>query len=412
MAGYRTDIDICNRALQLCRLNSINQFSNHNWPAIETLFSYDKMRVQALENATWAFAVRDAVLRPADTVTAVLETSAQTLTGLTLPFTSTTGVITGQLVQGTNIASGSTVASFVADTSVTLSLAITGTVASGAAITFGPLTMLWTPPAWAIGTTYPLGAVVTDDTEWWQSKGAGNVGNTPASGNYWRRYVGPDSMQAWNTNTIYFPGEIVLASDGAVYLALVGDNAGHDPTATTGFWLLVNGTASNLSILYPIGTGPASNLSTLDIYRLPRGFLRRAPTSPKSAVGDWLGVPSGMLREDWIFEGDYIVSTNRAGNNVINAPFTGVTAIAGPLLLRYVADVIDVPEMDRLFCEMLAATIADAIAPQLVAQETMQPIMANIARHLREIRRQAIGANGILIGSTDPPIDPYISCRW
>lgn len=68
----------------------------------------------------------------------VLDTSASTSSGATLPFTSTTGVANGQSVTGTNIATGSYVLSFIANTSVTLNQAITGTVASGAAITFGP----------------------------------------------------------------------------------------------------------------------------------------------------------------------------------------------------------------------------------------------------------------------------------
>ena len=67
-----------------------------------------------------------------------LDTSASTASGSTLPFTSTTGVVVGQTVTGTNIAAGSVVASLVANTSVTLSKAITGTVASAAPIVFGP----------------------------------------------------------------------------------------------------------------------------------------------------------------------------------------------------------------------------------------------------------------------------------
>jgi hypothetical protein len=67
-----------------------------------------------------------------------LDTSASTASGATLPFTSTTGVVVGQSVTGTNIATGSYVLSFVPNTSVTLNQAISGTVASGAAIAFGP----------------------------------------------------------------------------------------------------------------------------------------------------------------------------------------------------------------------------------------------------------------------------------
>ena len=65
-----------------------------------------------------------------------LDTSADTASGATLPFTSTTGVADGQLVTGTNIAPGATVLSFVANTSVTLTANVLGDVPSGEAITF------------------------------------------------------------------------------------------------------------------------------------------------------------------------------------------------------------------------------------------------------------------------------------
>ena len=67
----------------------------------------------------------------------VLPTSAATATGATLPFSSTTGVATGQVVAGTGIPDGTTVLFFTANTSVTLSASVTGSgVASGASISF------------------------------------------------------------------------------------------------------------------------------------------------------------------------------------------------------------------------------------------------------------------------------------
>lgn len=66
-----------------------------------------------------------------------LDTSASTASGSVLPFAATTGAVVGQTVSGTNIAAGTTVASFTG-TTITLSQAITGAVASGAAIVLGP----------------------------------------------------------------------------------------------------------------------------------------------------------------------------------------------------------------------------------------------------------------------------------
>jgi hypothetical protein len=395
MPGYLTDTDIANRACQLCRIAGITRFNMQSSASIELGFAYDKMRQAELRDNLWVFATRRAVLRPVDTVTAVLETSAQTLSGVTLPFTDTTGVIVGQLVTGTNIAANATVLSFVANTSVTLSIAISGTVASGAAITFGSLTVLWTPPAWATGTTYANGHVATYLGEWWQSKVAGNVGNTPSIGIYWRRYSGPDSLQAWDDETSYYSGELALGTDGTVYLSLVTTNLNHDPTATTGFWLAVNGTVAGLSILYPIGTGPWTDTNTSNVFRKPRGFLRKAPSDPMGDMGQSLGVPTGPSRDDWIFEGDYIVSSAHS-----------------PILLRYVSDFIDVPDMDSIFVEMLAARLAKAVAPQLAPPDTLQVILGETARNYQESRKQAILINGIEVGSIAAPIDPYITCRW
>jgi hypothetical protein len=394
MAGYLTELDIANRAAQHCRRSRFTAFDNSNEVSREMAFSYDKLRQAELSDHLWSFATKRVVLRPVDTVTAVLEANAETLSGTTLPFDTTAGVLIGQLVQGTNIAAGSTVASLIADTSVTLSLAITGTVAMGAAITFGPLSFLYTPPAWLIGTTYAVGNIVTYGNDWWQSKVAANLANTPAQGAYWTHYTGVDYLQAWNTSVGYFPGELALASDGSVYMSLITSNTSHDPTTTTGFWLLVNGTASGLQILYPIGTGPRTDPNTNYVFRLPRGFLRRAPTMPK-VVGNWLGAPQGITREDWVFEGDYIVS---AWNQ--------------PILLRYVADWIDVPEMHPLFCEMLSARIAEEMAPRIANPDVLQVVLATTERHYAREKRQAERSNAIEIGSADPPIDSYISVRW
>ncbi len=406
MPGYRTDIDIASRALQLCRLNGIERFDNSNRNAIETKAAYDPQRLALLSEDIWAFSTRRAALRPVDTVAVVLATSGSTVSGSVLPFDDTTGVVIGQLVAGTNIATGATVLSFTA-TSVTLTLAILGTVGLAAAITFGPLTFLWTPPVYAAGTIYAVGHVVTYGGEWWQSKVAANLANTPALGAFWRRYVGVDCMQSWDTNVSYLAGELSLATDGIVYLSLLSQGGGHDPTATTGFWLAVNGTVAALQILYPMDAGPASDITTRSVFRLPRGFLRRAPSNPKGDLGQSLGVPTGPLRDDWVFEDDYIVSGS--ANPVATDSGVASTISFLPIILRYVADVIDVPDFPALFSEALAAKIADAVAPQLVAADVLQLILPNVARHYKMARDQAILVDGIERGPSAAPQDSYIT---
>ncbi len=409
MPGYRTEVEIASRALQLCRMNGIERFDNSNRNAVETGAAYDKLRLALLSEDIWLFSTRRAALRPVDTVAVVLATNGSTASGVDLPFGDTTGVIVGQLVAGTNIATGTTVVSFVENLSVTLSLAITGTVASAAAITFGPLTFLWIPPAWAVGTTYAVGHVTTYGGEWWQSKVAGNLANIPGQGAFWRRYVGVDCLQSWDTNVGYWAGELVLATDGTVYMALISSDTGHDPTATSGFWLAVNGTVVALQILYPIDAGPSGDASTRNLFRLPRGFLRKAPTDPKGDIGQSLGVPTGPVREDWVFEDNYLISGSRSP--ITSSP--GVPTISFvPIFIRYVADVIDVPDFPPLFSEALAGKIADAVAPQLVAADVMQVILASAARHYKMARDQAILVDGIERGPTAPPLDSYITCRY
>lgn len=395
MARYTTPIDICNRALQHCRKERIVSFGDSSHAAKETGFAYDKLRQAELERNLWRFATKRVVLRPIDTVTAVLETNAQVASGTVLTFSSTSGVIVGQLVTGTNIASGTTVASIVVNTSVTFSIAVTGTVANGAAITFGPLSYLWTPPAYSAATTYLVGQVATYLGEWWQSKVTANLANTPDVGDYWARYSGPDTMQTWDTDTAYYPGELVLGSDAAVYMSLISATQdSHNPISTTGFWRIVNGTVVGLSLLYPIGTGPRSDTRTRNCFRLPKNFLKQAPSDPKGGGFGYVGAPTGNVHEDWVFEGNYIVSD-----------------CVGPLLLRYVADFVDVPGMTAQFCEMLAARIATEVAP-VITEDQLALVLQVCQQHYRRERQEAVTSNAIEIGPIDRELDSYITVRF
>lgn len=254
-------------------------------------------------------------------------------------------------------------------------------------------TDLWTPAAYVAATTYAVGAIVTYDSQWWQSKVASNTGNTPAMGAYWRRYAGIDYLNAYDEDLSYFAGEIV-SSSGSFYLSLVNANEDNDPPSA-GNWLSLGGTVVDLQILYPLGTGPAADTTTSNVYRLPRGFLRTAPTNPKGASSVWMGMPRGTIREDWVFEDNYIVA--------------GQTPT---LLLRYVADMIDVPDMPALFCEMLAASVAEATAPVLVQPADSVPHMVNSARRAyRDMRSRAVRVDAIERGPVDPYLDDLILCR-
>lgn len=252
-------------------------------------------------------------------------------------------------------------------------------------------TVIWTPPAYASGTTYPLGAVVTSGGEWWQSKVASNVGNTPASGASWQRYFGPDSMEPFVASAISFhAGELTL-SGGVVYLSLIDSNTDTPPTAN---WLAVNGTTAALQILYPISTGPRSDQSTMNVCRLPHGYLRRAPTDPKSGQYHVVGVGLAPVTEDWIFEGNFIVTRD------IN-----------PVLLRFVANMVDVPDMDPMFCEALSAKIALEVAPVVAEAEYVTAAIRDARTRYKQLISDAGIVNGIEQGSTSPPVDDWIMVR-
>lgn len=401
--GYQTREDIVNRGLQHCRKRRIVSLSppDSSDAARETAFVYDKLREAELRCNLWRFATKRAILRPISTSSTVIATSIDCPSGTTLTFASTAGATTGPIFSSNGmIASNTTCTAFTA-TTATLSQAVSGDIPLGTAITFGPQTLLWTPPTYAAGTTYSIGGVVADaNGEWWQSKVSSNLANTPVPGASWQHYTGVDYLMPWDTTKVYFTGELVLASNSSVYMSLTSQNGtgvtGNNPTSTSGFWLLVNGTTAALSFYYPIGTGPSTEVSSLNCFRLPHGFLRQAPSDPHATTRAWLGGPAGHPRDDWSFEDNYIVSGD-----------------VGPLLLRYIQNIVDVPVMDAMFCEMLAARVAEEVAPLLVDDtKLLGTIVGNVRHHYKSERFKATTVNAIEIGPIDLEMDDYVRVRF
>jgi hypothetical protein len=139
----------------------------------------------------------------------------------------------------------------------------------------------------------------------WQSKIDLNTGNSPVAGADW---------------------QTVPAGQPATQ---VGQN-----------WLQINAAVRYQRIQYPIGAGPRRQTTTRNIFRLPSGYLREAPQDPKQGVASYLGMPSGLPQDDWVFEGDYITTMD-----------------SEVIILRFVADIQDVTLMDPMFCEGLGARI-------------------------------------------------------
>jgi hypothetical protein len=61
---------------------------------------------------------------------------------------------------------------------------------------------------------------------------------------------------------------------------------------------------------------------------------------------------------------------------------------------------------------MLAARIAEEVAPILVATDVLQVILRNTRAHYKSERFKAITINGIEIGPIDLEMDDYIRVRF
>lgn len=257
-------------------------------------------------------------------------------------------------------------------------------------------TSLYTPAAYASGTTYSHGHIVSYGNEWWQSQVGSNTGNTPEPGAYWQHYYGPDMAAPFDTTAVYYTGDIVVGTGGSnVYLSLNNDDDKVDPDDTITGWLQLGGSVATLTVLYPYSAGPLSSSLTNNVMRLPRGFLRRAPADPKAGTWPNLGGPVNAAADGWMVEGRYII-----------------TPEVGPVVMRYVADMTDVTQMDPMFCEMLAARIAMEVGPRVIQDKASLSSLVSSARdHYRRERFEAIGVNALEIGPVEAWEDDYIIVR-
>jgi hypothetical protein len=292
---------------------------------------------------------------------------------------------------------------------------------------------------WSQVTTYQVGSVVMFNTVEYVSIAAGNTGNFPnvVGSTFWVAMTGgtlymslidlnlgnnPANAPAlFNIGTTYALNNLVGGSDGIIYKSLANGNLGHDPTLdggvhwqntgvlnpwTTVFtqgggnqqWRQIGGAAfpfgvglAELNIVYPLNSGPLTQDRTRNVFRLPSGFLRQAPRDPKAGSTSYLGASSALEYEDWNFEGNYLVSWDVL-----------------PIILRFVADVTDVTQMDDMFCEMLGCRVALEVAP-LLTQSNVKT--ADVMKLYSGFAAEARIVNGIETGATEPQEDDYVTCR-
>lgn len=248
-------------------------------------------------------------------------------------------------------------------------------------------TLLWTPDAWSGSTSYSVGAVKSYLGDYYQAQPGVQIGDVPNTAATWLRYFGPITIDAFTTaNQPYFAGEIITQS-GTNYLSLISNNNDTPPTAN---WLAIGGTTSALNILYPLGAGPLNDFTTRNVFRRPYGYLRQAPNDPKK-IDPFVGGPDYKGADDWLRQGEYIT-----------------TMQAGPLYMRFIADVIDVMSMDPMFCEGVACRMADAMCEPLTQKLDKK---RDIAIDYKTIMGDARTVNGIETGTIDPEEDEYLMVR-
>lgn len=435
MAGlaFNTSVDIANRALQHCgaeRLDAALGFTEPSKNARETSFVYDKVRRAELRRNVWRFAIRNAVIRAIDANTMLLAPALwlQTTTyfvgsivtdqyGMAWisrvpdnlandPLNSTFweqyfGPMTVSLYSATtSYFAGELVYTAAGDGSYRVYLSLIGGNSDNPA----------TATAWGAATTYFKDQVVTYLSVAYQSKIDLNINQTPTA-----------SAANWAVGTTYGLNALVNGSDGVTYKSLAGGNVGNDPTLDGGVnwqnqgvltpWatVFVGGTGSlkwmqiggaefpmgvgltTLNIVYPLGAGPSTQDNSRNVFRLPAGYLRKAPRDPKAGSISYLGAPSNLQYDDWRFQGNYIVS-----------------AQSDPLGLWFVADTVDVTAMDDMFCEGLGARIAlEVCEPITQSSEKLRTIAAEYDKFMGEARM----VNAVEVGTEEPPLDDYISCR-
>lgn len=420
---FLDSLDVANRALQHCGVERILDVDEESKNNRETAFAYDTLREPELRRNTWRFAIKKAVLRPLDVGTQLLDPRAWDAT-ITYLFGSLVVDDNGTIWQSmvtSNVANDPAtttaweeyfgpLAVGPHDATLAYSAGEVVYVPTGNPGSFVVFLSLQNDNDDAPTTTTPFDATVTYSKDamvsyggdQWRSLIPLNLGITPA--------VAPGTFDPAAT---YALNDTVTGADGYIYTSLSGGNIGHTPTtspiywtnttvaaawaklpaffASSMKWLPLYATLKPLTLLYPIGTGPFTQQGTRNVFRLPSGWLKKAPRDPKAGSNSYLGAPSGLDYDDWLFEGDYIISND-------------------PVIVhRFVANVQDVRRMDAMFCEGLACRIAMGVCESLTQSVSK---LGAIATQYKQFMTDARTVNGIETGSEEPPEDDYITCRY
>jgi len=420
---FLDSLDIANRALDHLGASHIQNVAEDSVNNEKISFVYDKVRRAELRRNTWRFAIRKAVLRPVDTTTFGLVPDQWNAGVQYLPGSVVTDG-NGQIWvsnKANNIGNDPATSNFwdsyfgsmVADAWDSTLTYYAGDVvyiskADGSFVVYlsrqnNNQEEPDTADAWSATTSYSQDQTVSYSGEQWRSLIAFNLNHVPTGG-----------PANWNAATTYAATNQVTGSDGFIYTSVGSSNTGHNPVtddgtywtntdtpnawvavptlpASSGAWTPLYAALESINLMYPLGAGPSSQSVTKNIFRLPAGFLRRAPQDPKAGINSFLGAPAWNSLDDWELEGDYLISSQ-----------------SEPILLRFVADIQQVTKMDDMFCEGFAARIGleacEAITNSNAKQQTCNNAYMKFMSEARIV-------NAIENGPTEPPEDDYITCR-
>lgn len=324
-------------------------------------------------------------------------------------------------------------------------------------------------PAYAAGTTYAAGFVVSYGTKLYVSTRGTNLAHTPGTAPtdgvlWWESYFGPltvephnlgnttstnstydagelvyitpgdgtvsvyrslllnaqdpDAMEAWDADIVYASGAVVSYSS-TNYQSLVNLNLGNtpsssptqwtstvtNPTISTSWIKITSATVRANPIVYPLRSGPSSDPLTANAFKLPAGYLRSAPQDPRADAVPYMGLRRWALDDD-VVEGGYIVTHLANAQTLASA----TAVVPSSKVLRFVADVEDVTTMPDMFCEGLAARIALAVGPTL-CQDRWGYRQRDAKQTYAMAIRDARSVNAIEVGPVAPPESLYITCR-
>ena len=380
---FALPIDIMNRALQRVGQTMITTLTDDSKQCDEATFCYDKLRIAEMRRNTWTFSIRMCALRP---------------------YSPANGATLG--------------------------------------------TVLLVPANWSTTNKYLPGSLVTYNARVYFSRDA-NTGSQPDTNpTDWAQYFGPKTVSPFDSTTSYYPGELVYTlsgttatvfmalaqtndvptttavwaatnyynagdtvtgSDAAIYQSKIDFNLNINPVGDAGVhwattpvanqpdqragqnWLKLDATIKAISFVYPMGSGPAFQPETRNIFFLPYGFLRECPQDPKAGSVTFLGGPTGNQYNDWVFQGGFII-----------------TRCQNLIMLRFAADIADVTQMDSMFCEGLSCRIAGEVCESLTQSTSkLQAIAAEYKMFMGEAR----AVNGIEQGPVEASEDSFISVR-